>query len=129
MFTLLGLRVSSLRRGHAYLLCIVPRLTHDPRRESIAWKIRSVVLYRETSYTSDFQAGPIRCTLTHENQKCIKVIVIVIVVIIVIVVVIVIVIVVIIVIVIVIVIVMIIIIIITVVMIIVIVINSNSNSN
>jgi hypothetical protein len=26
--------VSSLRRGHANLLCIVPILTDDPRRES-----------------------------------------------------------------------------------------------
>ena len=34
LFTLLDLCVSSLRRGHANLLCIVPILTHDPRRES-----------------------------------------------------------------------------------------------
>ena len=34
MFTLLDLCVSSLRRGHANLLCIVPSLTDDPRRES-----------------------------------------------------------------------------------------------
>ena len=34
MFTLLDLCVSSLRRGHAKLLCIVPILTDDPRRES-----------------------------------------------------------------------------------------------
>ena len=33
--TLLDLCVSSLRRGHANLLCIVPILTDDPRRESI----------------------------------------------------------------------------------------------
>jgi hypothetical protein len=32
--TLLDLSVSSLRRGHANLLCIVPILTDDPRRES-----------------------------------------------------------------------------------------------
>ena len=32
--TLLDLCVSSLRRGHANLLCIVPILTEDPRRES-----------------------------------------------------------------------------------------------
>ena len=32
--TLLGLCVSSLRRGHANLLCIVPILADDPRRES-----------------------------------------------------------------------------------------------
>ena len=34
MFTLLDLCVSSLSRGHANLLCIVPILTDDPRRES-----------------------------------------------------------------------------------------------
>ena len=33
LFTLLALCVSSLRRGHADLLCIVPSLTDDPRRE------------------------------------------------------------------------------------------------
>jgi hypothetical protein len=35
LFTLLDLCVSSLRRGHANLLCIVPILTDDPRRESM----------------------------------------------------------------------------------------------
>src|SRR6056300_326773 len=34
LFTLLDLCVSSLRRGHANLFCIVPILTDDPRRES-----------------------------------------------------------------------------------------------
>ena len=34
LFTLLDLCVSSLRGGHANLLCIVPILTDDPRRES-----------------------------------------------------------------------------------------------
>ena len=34
LFTLLDLCVSSLRRGHANLICIVPILTDDPRRES-----------------------------------------------------------------------------------------------
>ena len=34
LFTLLDLCVSSLRKGHANLLCIVPILTDDPRRES-----------------------------------------------------------------------------------------------
>ena len=32
--TLLDLCVASLRRGHANLLCVVPILTDDPRRES-----------------------------------------------------------------------------------------------
>ena len=36
VFTLLDLCVSSLRRRHANLLCIVPMLTDDPRRESRA---------------------------------------------------------------------------------------------
>ena len=35
LFTLLDLCVSSLRRGHANVLCIVPILTDDPRRESL----------------------------------------------------------------------------------------------
>ena len=34
LVTLLDLRVSSLRRGHANLLCIVPILSDDPRRKS-----------------------------------------------------------------------------------------------
>ena len=34
LFTLLDLCVSSLRGGHAKLLCIVPILTDDPRRAS-----------------------------------------------------------------------------------------------
>ena len=34
IFTLLAVWVSSLRRGHANLLCIVPMLADDPRRES-----------------------------------------------------------------------------------------------
>ena len=33
--TLLDLCVSSLRRGHANLLCVVPILSDDPRRESV----------------------------------------------------------------------------------------------
>ena len=37
LFTLLDLCVSSLRRGHANLLCIVPILTDDPRRESVMY--------------------------------------------------------------------------------------------
>ena len=36
--TLLDLCVSSLRRGHANLLCIVPILTDVPRKESREWR-------------------------------------------------------------------------------------------
>ena len=35
VFTLLDVCASSLRRGHANLLCIVPISTDDPRRESL----------------------------------------------------------------------------------------------
>jgi len=41
-FTLLNLCASSLRRGHANLLCIVPNLTDDPRRES--WSAAALTL-------------------------------------------------------------------------------------
>ena len=34
LVTLLDLCVSSLRRGHANLLCIIPILSGDPQRES-----------------------------------------------------------------------------------------------
>ena len=34
VFMLVGLCVPSLRRGHANILCIVPSLTDDPRRQS-----------------------------------------------------------------------------------------------
>ena len=34
MFTLLDVRVSSLHRSHVNLLCLVPSVTDDPRRES-----------------------------------------------------------------------------------------------
>ena len=34
LFTLLDLCVSSVRRGHANILCIVPILRDGPRRES-----------------------------------------------------------------------------------------------
>ena len=45
LFTILDLCVSSLRRGHANLLCIVPILTDDPRRESeIMFAIRLPLL-------------------------------------------------------------------------------------
>ena len=36
MFTILDLRVSSLRRGHANLLCVVPILTDDPMISSLS---------------------------------------------------------------------------------------------
>ena len=56
LFTLLDLCVSSLRRGHANLLCIVPILTDDPRRESddtgpTNWSVRvNWVCLREIAF-------------------------------------------------------------------------------
>jgi len=44
--TLPDLSVSSLRRGHANLLCIVPILTDDPRRESVREAGPSATLVR-----------------------------------------------------------------------------------
>ena len=44
LFTLLDVCASSLRRGHANLLCIVPILTDDPRREPVCIYI---YIYRE----------------------------------------------------------------------------------
>ena len=46
LFTHLDLCVSSLRRGHANLLCLAPMLTDDPRRESrmCLFRRRSVVM-------------------------------------------------------------------------------------
>ena len=44
--TLPDLRVSSLRRGHANLLCAVPILTDDPRRESVRESGPSATLVR-----------------------------------------------------------------------------------
>ena len=43
--TLLDLCVSALRRGHANLLCVVPILSDDPRRESDseAWQNIGIV--------------------------------------------------------------------------------------
>ena len=52
--TLPDLCVSSLRRGHANLICIVPILTDDPRKESVKPRIPSLRLVRpaaaETRY-------------------------------------------------------------------------------
>ena len=43
LVTLLDLCVSSLRRGHANLLCIVSILSDDPRRESTGEGVDGVV--------------------------------------------------------------------------------------
>ena len=49
LFTLLDLCVSSLRRGHANLLCIVPILTDDPRRES-SWRRHWYIISHDAIY-------------------------------------------------------------------------------
>jgi hypothetical protein len=52
LFTLLDLCVSSLRRGHANLLCIVPILTDDPRRESeLRLQIRNRIVHAKRLHT------------------------------------------------------------------------------
>ena len=43
-FTLLDVCVSSLRRGHANLLCVVPILTDDPRRESWTCSVKEMLV-------------------------------------------------------------------------------------
>jgi hypothetical protein len=53
LFTLLDLCVSSLRRGHANLLCIVPILTDDPRRESeLRPQIRNRIVHARHLHTN-----------------------------------------------------------------------------
>ena len=52
MFTLLDACVSSLRRGHANLLCIVPISTDDPRRES---KFRTSFASRGLTFTTTYK--------------------------------------------------------------------------
>ena len=65
MFTLLDLCVSSLRRGHANLLCIVPMLTDDPRRESENYKFATSELAARTSRSAN-GVGMITYTHAHE---------------------------------------------------------------
>jgi hypothetical protein len=62
LFTLLDLCVSSLRRGHANLLCIVPILTDDPRRESeLPLRIRIRIVHAQHLHTN--QNPQRRCNL------------------------------------------------------------------
>ena len=49
MFTLLDLCVSSLRRSHANLLCIVPILTDVPRKESTDFRFHRLLCPRVRS--------------------------------------------------------------------------------
>ena len=48
LFTLLDLCVSSLRRGHANLLCVVPILRDDPRRRCQG--LYYIIIYYVVSY-------------------------------------------------------------------------------
>ena len=59
LFTLLDLCVSSLRRGHAILLCIVPSLTDDPRRESDVASVAKIRSARGPPFTAS--RLPSRC--------------------------------------------------------------------
>jgi hypothetical protein len=60
LFTLLDLCVSSLRRGHANLLCIVPILTDDPRRESNSMRIVRQPVAMQCVHPSMAGARPMR---------------------------------------------------------------------
>ena len=55
LFTLLDLCVSSLRRGHANLLCVIPILTDDPRRES---RIHILTFFLAGSYSRSCSPDP-----------------------------------------------------------------------
>ena len=72
--TLLDLCVSSLRRGHANLLCTVPILTDDPRRESrypgILIPYLFFSIYKKNGYTLlDLSVSSLR--RGHANLLCI----------------------------------------------------------
>jgi hypothetical protein len=55
--TLLGFYVSSLRRGHANLLCIVPILADEPRRESMCM-YHTVCVYPRGGRHMSSSSGP-----------------------------------------------------------------------
>ena len=59
LFTLLDLCVSSLRRGHANLLCIVPILTDDPRRESNNEGVQNLLVFTPETRRSGISKGNI----------------------------------------------------------------------
>ena len=65
MFTLFDLCVSSLRRGHANLLCIVPFLTDDPRRESIM--LYQIMVWYSTSNYSMVCYVVARCVIANRS--------------------------------------------------------------
>ena len=89
MLTLIDVCASSLRRGRANLLCIVPILTDDPRRESknqrkchcssVLRFPEKIVIYlpsidhrspsREKRRTKILPACPFRCPILREMQK------------------------------------------------------------
>ena len=73
LFTLLDLCVSSLRRGHANLLCIVPILTDDPRRESETHldDVQKVLVRKPLVYNAtDFFYLIFACNFSHINIGC-----------------------------------------------------------
>ena len=66
--TLLDLCVSSLRRGHANLLCIVPILTDDPRRESTARELPESLCDKEGNAPYRFCPEQLSAEVMH--TKC-----------------------------------------------------------
>ena len=65
--TLLDLCVSSLRRGHANLLCIVPILTDDPRRES---KMKMTLKLAHSFCSAHSQLVELERILLQFEQEC-----------------------------------------------------------
>ena len=61
LVSLLDLCVSSLRRGHANLLCIVSILTDDPRKESNS-------MISVNSQPSNITCSPPLCSATHPTS-------------------------------------------------------------
>ena len=64
--TLLDLCVSSLRRGHANLLCIAPILTDDPRRES---RIHILTFVLASLYSRSCSPDPFERRRASESSK------------------------------------------------------------
>ena len=69
--TLLDLCVSSLRRGHANLLCIVPILTDDPRRESEIFVLGQMLCIAIAAYLRRPPRSPhfVVYTYKHDTNK------------------------------------------------------------
>ena len=64
LFTLLDLCLSSLRRGHANILCIVQMLTDDPRKK------RCLCVYASSTSTCALLCCAMPCRVTLAKSYC-----------------------------------------------------------